>query len=216
MSTSNQLCCSKMMVLRDKQQVLEDIDLTLDLGQIITLTGRNGAGKTTLLESIAGIIPIQSGSILLNKEKINALPPHQRRKLGIVLVPDRGHVFQKLSVKENIEILSPHPKKTIAELVELFPRFSTKLEQHAAFLSGGEKRILSIFTAISSQPKFLLIDEFSEGLQKNAVNTLLGMLKLASHNGVSSLLVVHSHTFAMDNNLDVIVLDKRRLVCPTG
>lgn len=211
MSIFNQLCCNNVTVRRDKQLVLDTINFSLEPGCIIALGGRNGAGKTTLLEAIAGIIPIQSGSINFNNKPIHDLTSYQRQQQSIILVPDRGHVFQRLTVRENISIFSPHSEKTIAYLLECFPRFSTKLNQRAGTLSGGEKRILSIFSAIMYRPRLLLIDEFSEGLQINAVDKLLSLLLTASKEGVSCLIVVHSQTFAIENMLEIVLLENQRL-----
>ena len=212
MSISRGLKCSGLEVRRDKQQVLTDVGFSLAPGELVAMIGRNGSGKTTFLEALAGIIPFSRGSVTFDGETVDRLPPYRRRKRGMVFVPDRGHVFNNLTVNDNIAVVARESSVARRDLIHAFPRFEDKLNQYAGSLSGGEKRILCIHSAVASKPRLLIVDEFSEGLQKQFVESLLGSIKGACIEGASALLVVHSRDFAREHGLPVARVENRRLL----
>lgn len=157
-------------VLRGKIQVLWNISITVEKGEIVSLIGANGAGKTTLLSTIAGLFRPISGTIIFNGKKIDGLPPHQIVNLGISFVPEDRKLFPYLTVKENL-LLGAYGlkektlKKDRLEMVyTLFPILREREKQIAATLSGGEQRMLAIARGLMSSPELLILDEPSQGL----------------------------------------------------
>lgn len=212
MFTSDALVCSGITVCRADRVVLTDIDFTLKSGQLLALLGGNGAGKTTLLEALAGLIPVNEGTIQLAKESLVDLPCHKRAQRGIRLVRDRGLLFPTLTVAENIELARAQFPDRSFEINGIYPPLKTKYKQRAGSLSGGETRIISTIIALFLRPRVLLIDEFTEGLQRNITLRLLGCLRKFCLEGGIGMLVVHSPQFAEEEGLPCLRLENGRLI----
>ncbi len=150
-------------------QVLFDVSVNVGEGEVTTFLGRNGMGKTTAVKSISGLLPISSGEVWLNKERIDRLPPHQIPRRGIGLVPEGRRIFPNLTVLENLEMAyanrrnEPNPWN-VARVLELFPRLSERLKNPGFRLSGGEQQMLAIGRALVTNPLVLILDEATEGL----------------------------------------------------
>lgn len=152
-------------------QVLFDISMSAKKNSIIIIIGPNGAGKTTLFRTIMGLTNIYSGKILFDGNDIAGTPTNKIVKLGISYVPQRGGLFEKLTVKENLLVGGYLLKKDereslMEEVLKLFPVLGRKdyLERKASRLSGGERRMLAIAMGLMKKPKLMLLDEPTEGL----------------------------------------------------
>lgn len=176
-------------------QVLWDISLEVDEGEIVALVGSNGAGKTTLMDSISRIISSTSGVIEFDGERIDKLPPHKIVRKGISYVPERRRLFPTMTVLENLYLGSyvPEAKKKRRESLEyvfgLFPILRERRNQLAGTLSGGEQQMLAIGRGLMARPKLLLLDEISLGLAPKIVKLLFQTIeKINKEEGVSILI----------------------------
>jgi len=155
-------------VAYDRVQVLFELSLFVERGEILCLLGRNGAGKTTTLKSIMGLLPLRSGVITLDGKPLSGLPAHQMSAKGVAYVPQGRRLFSELSVQQNMEIglmASGAGRDTREYALSLFPRLRERLKQRAETLSGGEQQMLAMARAICTKPQVILLDEPTEGLQ---------------------------------------------------
>lgn len=162
-----------------QSQVLWDVDLSLERGQVMALIGRNGVGKTTLLHAIMGTRPSAGGTIRFDGQDITKLPAHKRARTGIGFVPQGRHVFPQLTVMENLEtgLSALTGRREVASKVpqhifDLFPKLYDIRARAAGFLSGGEQQQLAIGRALAGEPSLLLLDEPTEGIQPNVVQQI--------------------------------------------
>jgi branched-chain amino acid transport system ATP-binding protein len=178
-----------------KIQALWDINLKINTAEIVALIGANGAGKSTLLKTISGIIRPSSGSILFLGKRIDNLAPHEIVEMGISHVPEGGHPFPEMTVRENLE-LGAYPYQswkqkndTLKEVFQIFPRLKERQNQLARTLSGGEKQMLAMGRGLMSRPKLCLLDEPSYGLAPKTVLELFQVIKTLRDRGLTILLV---------------------------
>ena len=176
-------------------QALKGIDFEVNEGEIVTLIGANGAGKTTTMQSIMGLIPARSGSVVYDGRDITKEPCHKIVHLGMAQVPEGRRIFQELTVLENLR-LGYFTKKDTAEyekkleqIYENFPILKERSGQIAGTLSGGEQQMLAMSRALMSSPKLLLLDEPSMGLSPLYVNIIFDMIKKVNSQGTTVLLV---------------------------
>ena len=159
-------------------QILHDLDLAVETGQIVGLVGANAAGKSTLLFSLAGLRTRCTGRLVLDGERIDALPAYDRVVRGLVLVPERRRLFPFMTVLENLEIgaysavARPLRNQTIEQVYTLLPVLAERGSQLAGSLSGGEQQMLAIGRALMAKPRVLLLDEPTEGLAPRYVGIL--------------------------------------------
>lgn len=173
-------------------EVLHQVSLQLKQGEIVGLLGRNGAGKTTLLKCLMGLLPLVNGEISLNDQQLSGKPAHEIPKMGMGLVPQGRRLFPYLSVEENLRmgILVREEQSGILDWIfELFPVLQNRMEQKAGTLSGGEQQMLATARALCIQPKFLLLDEPSEGLMPKYVERILETVQRLKKENVGILLV---------------------------
>ena len=173
-------------------QVLHEVGFDARPGEVLCLLGRNGAGKTTTLKAIMGLLPLNSGRVLLDGEDISALPAEQAPKRGIGYIPQGRRLFSELTVAENIEIgLLARGKGAEARerVLSLFPRLRERLEQRAETLSGGEQQMLATARALALDPSVLLLDEPTEGLQPSMVQLIREAVETMRDQGVAVILV---------------------------
>ncbi|MDZ7379672.1 MAG: ABC transporter ATP-binding protein [candidate division KSB1 bacterium] len=174
---------------------LKGISLTVDKGEVVTLIGANGAGKTTTLKTISGLLHPRQGTILLEGERINGLPPHEIVARGIGQAPEGRQVFTRLTVQENLEMgaYSRKDKEGIKRdldyVYHLFPRLAERRNQAGGTLSGGEQQMLAIGRALMTRPRVLLLDEPSMGLAPVLVDTIFEIIRQLNNQGVTILLV---------------------------
>lgn len=183
----------------DKVHVIKDISVRLADGECVTLLGANGAGKSTLINTISGLVPPMSGSILLDGEEIGRKPAYKIVRLGISQVPEGRQIFSHLSVLDNLRLgayvrAGRSTKDEIAAdmdgVFQMFPRLKERYRQLAGTLSGGEQQMLAIGRAMMSRPKILLLDEPSLGLAPLIVQFIFETIgRLRKQSNISVLMV---------------------------
>ena len=180
--------------------VITGLELELDTGQIVTVLGRNGIGKTTLVKTLAGLIKAQHGQITFQGLDITNASPPQRARMGIGYVPQGREIFAKLTVRENL-LVGVHarrlPVSVMDETLEYFPTLRPKINELGGSLSGGQQQLLALARALVVQPKLLLLDEPSEGIQPSLLDEIYQLLMGAKQrSGLSVLLVEQNLDFA--------------------
>ncbi len=179
-------------------QVLWNVTLAVNEGEIVSVIGANGAGKSTLLRTISGLLRCFSGKITFQKQEITRLPSHERARLGINQVPEGRCLFSSMTVLENLElgayghyrsVGSLGVRKDMKQVFEIFPRLGEREKQRVGTLSGGEQQMVAIGRALMSRPKLLLLDEPSQGLSPLLVTEILGVVVKLQQRGISVLLV---------------------------
>lgn len=181
-------------VAYDQVQVLFDISFDVKPGEIFCLLGRNGAGKTTTLKSIMGLLPLKNGSIQFNHKTLSTLAPYDVPKQSIAYVPQGRGLFSELTVAQNIEIglmVKKSDAATRERVLDMFPRLRERLKQRAETLSGGEQQMLAMARALSMEPKLLLLDEPTEGLQPSMIQLIQDVIVNMKQEGVAVILVEH-------------------------
>lgn len=201
---------------------VQGISLEVRSGSIVALLGTNGAGKTTTLRAISGFIGLDDarvtqGSIAYRGERIENRPPHHVTARGITLVPERNKVFENLTVAENIEAVVPRPGADARKLAqaawEYFPALARLRSREAGYLSGGERQMLAIGSALACAPELLLVDELSQGLAPLVVEELLHRLQAIRKDlGMTLLLVEQNAAVALDVADYAYVLENGRIV----
>ena len=200
--------------------VLQGIDMEVRTGSIAALMGRNGVGKTTLMRTVVGFISPRSGQALLDGKDITGMPPHQISKLGISYVPQGREIFQFFTVYENLRLgIIKFKKKdrTIpGEIFDYFPILHERRNQKAGSFSGGEQQMLAIARALVSNPKMLLLDEPSEGIQPSIVEEIGRILvRINREKGVTILVVEQNVDLIMDIAQECFFMEKGKIVAQT-
>ncbi|NJM12364.1 MAG: urea ABC transporter ATP-binding subunit UrtE [Synechococcaceae cyanobacterium SM1_2_3] len=200
-----------------QSRTLWDIALEVPEGALVCLMGRNGVGKTTLLKCIMGLLPIKSGTIQFNSEDLSHRPAERRAPLGIGYVPQGRQIFPLLTVEENLRIGLPIRKdrlKRVPEFIyEMFPVLKAMLKRRGGDLSGGQQQQLAIGRALVLQPKMLILDEPTEGIQPNIVHEIGEVIRqLNRDQGMTVLLVEQKLGFARQVADRFCILDKGRSV----
>ncbi|MCX8508035.1 MAG: ABC transporter ATP-binding protein [Rhodobacteraceae bacterium] len=173
-------------------RVLRSLSLEARAGEVTCVMGRNGVGKSTLMKAIAGQLPVTAGGILLDGVMVSGLPAHEVPRQGIGYVPQGRRLFGDLTVAENLEIglmcrgRAPRVKDHV---LTLFPRLRERQGQVARTLSGGEQQMLAIARALCLEPKVLLLDEPTEGLQPSMIALIRDLLRDLKATGVATILV---------------------------
>jgi urea transport system ATP-binding protein len=188
-----------------QSKVLWDVDMEISQGSAVALIGRNGVGKTTLLNTIAGVQKLSAGRIMFGEVDVSTLAAHGRARAGIGFVPQGRHVFAQLSVMENLTVglaaLSGRKglgQSGIAEhIFDLFPKLTEIRGRKAGLLSGGEQQQLAIGRALAGQPRLLLLDEPTEGIQPSVVKQIESALRrIRAELGVTIVIVEQYLDFA--------------------
>jgi urea transport system ATP-binding protein len=196
---------------------LWDVDLAVTPGSRMCLMGRNGMGKTTLLKCIMGLQGVTSGNINFDGSDLVKLPAEQRARLGVGYVPQGREIFPQLTVEENLRVGLGVPKngpRTVPERIyELFPVLKQMLKRRGGDLSGGQQQQLAIGRALVLEPKLLILDEPTEGIQPNIVHEIGDIvLRLNQDEGLTVLLVEQKLPFARRVASEFCILDKGRRV----
>jgi len=182
-------------------QVLFDMSLTIDSGEVVTLIGRNGMGKTTTVKSIMGIVPPRAGTVAFNNDDISGFPSYRVAQLGIGLVPEGRHIFPNLSVRENLVATAANRTGTqnpwtLDKVLDMFPALSSRRTSMGTLLSGGEQQMLAIARALMTNPKLLILDEATEGLAPLIRAEIWQCLENLKNEGQSILVI--------DKNVDAL------------
>jgi len=207
---------SQMLEVRDLHvsygeiRALKGVSFGVGQGEVVALLGNNGAGKTTTLRAISGFLGaddarITGGRVRYEGRVVNGRPPHELCRAGLVLIPERDKIFETLTVEENLRALVParrsedRPVVTLAQVFEYFPVLAERRRQLAGYLSGGERQMLAVATALLCQPRVLLIDELSFGLAPLMVEALFERVRrLRDDLGLAILLVEQNAGAALD------------------
>ena len=199
---------------------VQDVSLRVADRTIVALLGTNGAGKTTTLRAISGFLGaddarITKGRVILRDHVVNGQPPHERARAGLVLVPERDKVFETLSVHDNLRALGAGRGMAVAleQVFHYFPVLAERRRQLAGYLSGGERQMLALATALLCRPAVLLIDELSFGLAPVIVESLLGLVvRLRDELGLAILLVEQNAAAALTIADHGYVMEHGRIV----
>ena len=193
--------------------VLEDIGLSLAIGETLSVIGRNGVGKSTLLATIMGHTTLHGGRLLLHGKDISTFATYRRVGAGLGYVPQEREIFPSLTVRENLEVAVRAGEWTIRSVFELFPRLEERASNMGNQLSGGEQQMLAIGRALVGNPTVLLMDEPSEGLAPVIVEELArAMKRLAAAGGLALILVEQNSRLALDIAPRAVVMDRGHIV----
>jgi len=200
-----------------QSHTLWDLSLEIQAGKSTCLMGRNGVGKTTLVKAIMGLLPIKDGKIIYEGSDISKMAPDKRASLAIGYVPQGREIFSQLSVKENLEIgllgNRNKLKKVPDKIYELFPVLKEMLKRKGGDLSGGQQQQLAIARALCIEPKLLILDEPSEGIQPNIVQQIGEVIDyLTKEEHITVILVEQKLPFARKHGDDFFILDRGSVV----
>lgn len=198
---------------------VENVTLDVDEGEIVALLGANGAGKSTLLKAISGIIHQRQGTIKFFGEDFRKMSPHRRVIGGLVHVPEGRRIFTALTIGENLE-LGAYGTKTgraeraerLTEVLTMFPLLQEHFKRLAGTLSGGEQQVLAIARAMMSNPRVLMIDEPSLGLDPQKVDIVYDLLEEVAATGTTVLLVEQNVKLALEIAARAYVLQQGSVV----
>jgi urea transport system ATP-binding protein len=198
--------------------ILRDVGLTATAGKCTALLGRNGVGKTTLLKCIMGLLPAASGRVSFAGEDLGRLPPHRRAGLGLGYVPQGREIFARLTVEENLyagmATLPASRAGTIpAAVFEMFPVLKQMLRRRGGDLSGGQQQQLAIARALVAEPRVLILDEPTEGIQPSIIKDIERVIRsLLARGNIAILLVEQYYDFAKSLADDYAVMSRGEIV----
>ena len=199
-------------------QVLWDVSLRVERGEIVTLLGANGAGKTTLLRAISRTVPLRGGSITLDGERLDRAPSARIVELGVAHVPEGRRLWPEMSVEDNL-LLGAYPRRARAEVRRsleyvfgLFPRVQERRRQIAGTLSGGEQQMVAIARGLMSRPTILMLDEPSLGLAPIIVAEMFETVRRINAEGTTVLLVEQNVKQALEVASRGYVVETGRVV----
>jgi urea transport system ATP-binding protein len=178
--------------------ILRDVTLAAPAGACTVLLGRNGVGKTTLLKTVMGLVPARSGAIRFDRTDLAGLAPYQRVRLGIGYVPQGREIFNRLTVEENLLMgLAPvtgRAARRIPErILETFPVLKQMLKRRGGDLSGGQQQQLAIGRALAAEPKLLILDEPTEGIQPSIIKEIGAVIRRLARDGNMAVLLVEQY-----------------------
>lgn len=176
--------------------VVNDVSFTLDKSEVLAIVGKNGMGKTSLLKTILGFLPAWRGAVTLLGRDVTRMPPHLKRRLGLVYVPQEHALFQDLTIRDNLRLGLFSDREFAAALEQVgrwFPVLTERLQQRAGTLSGGEQKMLIVARALMARPDVLLLDEVTEGLQPSLVDRLSDVLTRFRQEIGTSMVVIEQH-----------------------
>lgn len=198
--------------------VLNGVSLSVADGEVVAILGRNGVGKSTLLKAIIGAIPVTNGRILLGDRDLTRARSHLRARSGIAYVPQGRDVFPRLTVLDNLRVAAYGSRhrgwaNALEQLLDEFPILREKSSQMGASLSGGQQQILALARALMTNPKVLLLDEPSEGIQPTIVEQIAETItQINSQRGTAVVLVEQNLDFATKVAGKAFLMDKGEVV----
>ena len=191
--------------------ILRDVSFELPAGKVTVLLGRNGVGKTTLLRTLMGFVPAQRGRIAFDDVDVTREPPYARARRGLGYVPQGREIFPGLSVRDNLRMgfAGRGVDERIDAILETFPRLTPLLNRRGGALSGGEQQLLAIARCLAGQPKMILFDEPTEGIQPSIIEELVVVLRqLHQRQGLTILLVEQNLEFIAELAQRVLLIQK--------
>ncbi|WP_439859276.1 urea ABC transporter ATP-binding subunit UrtE [Pseudomonas sp. MBLB4136] len=198
--------------------ILRGLSFEARVGEVTCLLGRNGVGKTTLLKCLMGLIPAKDGRVTWEGQAITAHKPHQRVQAGIAYVPQGREIFARLTVEENLLMglsrFGAKDAKVVPEFIyELFPVLREMKQRRGGDLSGGQQQQLAIGRALASQPRLLILDEPTEGIQPSVIKEIGAVIrKLAERGDMAILLVEQFYDFAAELADQYLVMSRGEIV----
>ncbi len=199
-------------------QVIFDLSMRIEEGEVVSIIGGNGAGKSTLLRTISGLMNPTRGQILFNGTPIHALPPEEIVNQGIVHVPEGRRLFSLMTIKDNLTVgaynkaADKHKDETLAQVYEMLPRLRERENQMALTLSGGEQQMVAIGRGLMARPKILMLDEPSLGLAPVLVNSIFETIRKIADQGTTVLLVEQDVNHSLRLSDRGYVLEHGRIV----
>jgi branched-chain amino acid transport system ATP-binding protein len=213
------LSLSKIAVNYGRTQALKNIDLEVSEGELVVLLGANGAGKSTIFRTISGLNKPANGDIYFMDQKVGGWSPDQMVRAGVVQCPEGRKLFPQMSVHENLVLggyvhrrKKEQMKRTLVEVLELFPILKEKKADPAGSLSGGQQQMLVIGRALMTQPKLLMLDEPSLGLAPLVVQQMFDVIKQINHKGTTVLLAEQNASAALQIADRGYVIETGRIV----
>ena len=196
--------------------ILRDVGFEARAGEVTVLLGRNGVGKTSLLKSLMGVVPVRSGSVVLEGVDLTRLPPYERVRAGVGYVPQGREIFGRLTVEENLRMglatragSAPVP----AELFELFPVLEQMRKRRGGDLSGGQQQQLAIARALAPGPRLLMLDEPTEGIQPSIIKDIGRVIRMLADRGTMAILLVEQYyDFAAGLADQYLVMERGQIV----
>jgi urea transport system ATP-binding protein len=211
------LTIKQLQVAYGESLILRDVDLEVERGKVVCLMGRNGVGKTTLLKSIMGLLRPRSGQVFFEGTDLTRSSPDKRARAGLGYVPQGREIFPQLTVRENLEVgflaNKSRSKDILDEVLNYFPMLKSMLERQGGVLSGGQQQQLAIARALVADPKLLILDEPTEGIQPSIITLIGDVLHALKEAGrVSILLVEQYFEFALKLADYCYVMEKGAIV----
>lgn len=200
-----------------KSHILRGVEFAVAPGEIVSLIGRNGSGRSTTLKTIMGLVTPGQGSVILDGVNVAKRHPYEIARMGIAYVPEERLVFANLTVEQNLQLgLASRrpgaPAWTIAEMCDYFPRLAERRRTLAGSLSGGEQQMLTICRSLLGNPRFIMIDEPTEGLAPKIVDSVMKMIVDIGKRGVGVVLVEQKLTFALRISKRILVMGHGQIV----
>jgi urea transport system ATP-binding protein len=204
-----------LSVAYGQSEVLHAIDLVANPGEIVAMVGRNGMGKSTLMKSLLGVMPARSGQIMVDGTDVTGMPSYQRVAKGLAYVPQGRQIFGTMTVKENIEtgLVVTGKSEIPQEIFDLFPILADFSGRRGGNLSGGQQQQLAIARALASDPKVLLLDEPTEGIQPSIIKDMARVLRdIRSIRNICIVVCEQVLSFILDVADRILVMEGGRIV----
>ncbi|GAP99817.1 urea ABC transporter, ATPase protein UrtE [Leptolyngbya sp. NIES-2104] len=201
----------------DQTPVLFGVNMTIEQGEIACILGRNGVGKTTLLRSVIGLNKVMSGNIVFDADEITKIPTFKRARYGIAYIPQGREIIPYLSVLDNLKLgmsaVGKKRRKIPDEIFEFFPMLKQHLNRQGGLLSGGQQQQLAIARGLLSNPKIMLLDEPTEGIQPSIVQEIEETLKrINCEKGITVVVVEQKIDFARQLAQKFFIMEKGAIV----
>jgi len=211
------LTLTNISVSYEGSRILRNVNLSVPLGKVVCLMGRNGVGKTTTLKSIMGLVKLDHGSIALAETELTNVKSEQRVRQGLGYVPQGRDIFPNLTVMENLRIGAVAQGKKlngeVERIFELFPLLKEMTQRKGGILSGGQQQQLAIGRALLTNPKVLLLDEPTEGIQPNIIDQIGETIKKLRADGRIGILLVEQYLeFCLDVGDSFYIMDRGSIV----
>jgi len=199
---------------------LRRVSISAEKGEVTCILGRNGVGKTSLLRAIFGLQTIRAGRIIWENQILNGLPPHERARSGLALVPQGREIFARLTVLENLETgfapLAPELRQIPNEVFALFPTLQGMMHRRGGDLSGGQQQQLAIARALVTRPRLLILDEPTEGIQPSIIKDIEGIIRALTERGNMAILLVEQYFDFARNLADAYYVMQRGEIVLSG
>ncbi len=203
-----------------KSKVIDGINLHIEQGEKLVIMGKNGVGKTTLLKAIMGVLPCETGSINFFDKDVTKLAPHSRSVMGMAYVPQGREIISDLTVEENLDLGGyAHTKNLAAQkeiVMDLFPALVEHIGRKGGVLSGGQQQQLAIGRALMSNPKMLLLDEPTEGIQPNVVAEIAHILNRIKNEMNITIVVVEQNVRFATKVADRFIMVQKGKIAASG